>query len=95
VITRDVWMHRVDIARATGADLVLTAAHDGRIIADVVADWAGHHQRPFTLDLTGAAGGTFVAGPGGPYLQLDAVAFCRTLSGREPGTGLLATPVVF
>jgi uncharacterized protein (TIGR03083 family) len=29
VITRDVWMHRVDISRATGADLVLTAEHDG------------------------------------------------------------------
>ena len=28
-------------------------------------------------------------------LRLDAVEFCRTLSGRERGTGLLATPVTF
>ncbi|HYI19827.1 MAG TPA: maleylpyruvate isomerase family mycothiol-dependent enzyme, partial [Solirubrobacteraceae bacterium] len=34
VITRDVWMHRVDISRAAGADLVLTSEHDGRLVAD-------------------------------------------------------------
>jgi hypothetical protein len=27
--------------------------------------------------------------------QLDAVEFCRIVSGRAPGTGLLATGVVF
>ena len=36
ILTRDTWMHRVDISRATGRDLVLTAEHDGRIVADVV-----------------------------------------------------------
>src|SRR5215813_14402982 len=29
ILTRDPWMHRADIARATGTDLVLTAGHDG------------------------------------------------------------------
>jgi len=26
---------------------------------------------------------------------MDAIKFCRTLSGRETGTGILATPVTF
>jgi uncharacterized protein (TIGR03083 family) len=93
--TRDPWLHRVDICRATGRQLVLTPDHDGRIIADVVADWAARHHQPFTLELTGPAGGTYVAGTGGENLRIDAVEFCRTLSGRAPGTGLLATPVAF
>ena len=40
VWTRDVWMHRIDITRATGRPLVgkLTAEHDGRIVADIVAE---------------------------------------------------------
>ena len=40
IFTRDTWMHRGDIARATGRELVLTPDHDGRIVADVVAEWA-------------------------------------------------------
>src|SRR5262249_46144395 len=39
ILTRDPWMHRVDIARASGAAHVLTADHDGVIVADVVAEW--------------------------------------------------------
>jgi uncharacterized protein (TIGR03083 family) len=93
--TRDPWLHRVDICRATGRELELTAVHDGRIVADVVADWTPRHGTPFTLELTGPAGDTFVAGTGGEHLRLDAVEFCRILSGRAPGTGLLATPVTF
>ena len=41
--TRDPWIHRVDICRAIGRELELTAEHDGRIVADVVADWARRH----------------------------------------------------
>jgi uncharacterized protein (TIGR03083 family) len=96
--TRDPWLHRVDICRATGRELVLTAEHDGCIVADVVADWAARHAQPFDLTLTGPAGGHYVVGDGGPeitQLTLDAVEFCRVLSGRAPGSGLLATPVVF
>jgi uncharacterized protein (TIGR03083 family) len=96
ILTRDPWMHRVDITRATGRPHVLTAEHDGRIVADVVAEWARRHGRPFRLTLTGPAGGRYVAGDGsGEELLLDAVEFCRTLSGRAPGTGLLAQPVPF
>ena len=93
--TRDPWLHRVDICRATGRSLFLTAEHDGRIVANVVADWAPRHSRPFILELTGPAGATFTAGTDGVHLRMDAIDFCRTLSGRETGTGILATPVTF
>ncbi len=93
--TRDPWVHRVDICRATGHPLVLTPEHDGRIIENVVADWAARHRQPFDLTLTGPAGRHFRAGTTDTPLVLDAVEFCRILSGREPGTGLLATHVVF
>lgn len=46
--TRDPWLHRIDVCRATGRNPVLTADHDGRIIADVVADWANRHHEPFS-----------------------------------------------
>jgi uncharacterized protein (TIGR03083 family) len=93
--TRDPWLHRIDICRATGKDPVLSASHDGRILADVVADWARRHGRPFTLTLTGPAGGSFRVGESGPELELDAVEFARILSGRERAPGLLATAVPF
>ena len=95
VLTRDPWMHRVDISRATGRDPVLTAAHDGRVVADVVAEWARRHGQSFAPILTGPAGGSFVAGEGGEHLELDAVEFCRILSGRARGAGLLSTEVPF
>jgi hypothetical protein len=37
----------------------------------------------------------YVAGDGGEYIELDAVEFCRILSGRAKGTGLLSTEVPF
>ncbi len=98
VYLRDMWMHRVDATRATDRELVLTPDHDGRIVADVAAEWARRHGRPFTLELRGPAGGTFVHDPeaaGAEHLELDPVEFCRTLGGRTPATGLLATVVPF
>ena len=95
ILTRDPWMHRVDIARATGRELTLTPEHDGRIVADVVAEWARRHGQPFTLTLTGPAGGEFVGGAGGEHLTLDAVELCRILAGRAEGSGLLAQEVPF
>jgi uncharacterized protein (TIGR03083 family) len=93
--TRDPWTHRLDISRATGRPMVLTADHDGRLIADAVADWARRHGQPFDLTLTGPAGGRWHAGSGGPRLELDALEFCWTLSGRAESQGLLAIPVPF
>lgn len=95
IFTRDPWIHRVDICRAIGEQPVLSADHDGRIVADVVADWARRHGHPFTLALTGPAGGTYSEGSADDELQLDAVEFCRVVSGRARATGLLATPVIF
>ena len=95
ILTRDTWMHRVDIARATGRELVLTPGHDGLLVADVVAEWARRHGRPYRLRLTGPAGSSWSAGDGGPQLELDAVEFCRVLSGRGTGSGLLAEQVPF
>lgn len=95
IFTRDPWIHRADITRATAADMTLTPEHDGRLIADVVAEWARRHGRPFTLTLRGPAGGTYVSGTAGEVIDLDAVEFCWILSGRAPGEGLLATRVPF
>ena len=95
ILTRDPWMHRADICRATGSDHVLTADHDGVLVADVVAEWAARHGQPYTLRLTGPAGGSWQAGDGGPLIETDAIAFCRALSGRDHADGLQAVQVPF
>ena len=95
IFTRDTWMHRLDISRATGREMAITEQHDGRIVAGVVAEWARRHAKPFTLTLTGAAGGTWRAGDAGGLIEVDALEFCWIVSGRAPGQGLLATPVPF
>lgn len=98
ILTRDTWMHRADVARATGARHLLTPEHDGVIVADVVDEWAGRHGKPFALHLTGAAGGDW-HGDGeveaDARIDMDAVDFCRALSGRGTAEGLLATAVPF
>jgi hypothetical protein len=95
ILTRDPWMHRMDIARATGRPPLLTAEHDGRIVEDVVEEWAERHGQPFRLRLGGPAGGAWSIGDDGPTIELDAVDFCRILSGRDSGNGLLTTEVPF
>jgi uncharacterized protein (TIGR03083 family) len=91
--TRDVWMHRVDLARATGKPLDLDPDHDGRIVADIVAEWADTHGEPFTLELEGPAGARFTSGVGGDDIHLDAVEFCRILAERAHGDGVLRHPL--
>jgi uncharacterized protein (TIGR03083 family) len=86
--TRDVWMHRIDIARAAGLQPELTPEHDGRIVAAIVAEWSRRHGRPYRVTLTGPAGGTFHLGDGDPQ-TIDATEFARILSGRADGRGLL------
>ena len=95
IFTRDTWMHRVDIARAIARPLAVDATHDGRIVADVVAEWGRRHGQPFTLHLEGPAGGAFTGDGPGQTISMDAVEFCRTVSGRAPGTGLLTQEVPF
>ena len=91
--TRDVWAHRIDIHAAIGRPMPVTAEHDGRLVADIVAEWADVHGQPFELVLEGSAGGKFSRGVGGERVDIDALDFIRTLSGRLPGTGVLSNPL--
>ena len=97
IYTRDLWMHRVDISRAVGRDLVLTSEHDGALVADVVDEWARAHGRPYRLTLTGPAGGTFASTDAADVvpLELDAVEFLRGVSGRAPDVVTYGTRVTF
>ena len=93
IYTRDAWMHRMDICRAVGAEPVLTAEHDGVMVARIVQEWADRHGQAYELELTGPAGGSFSGGTGGERWEMDAVDFCRAVSGRDNPTGLLAVEV--
>ena len=96
ILTRDIFMHRIDLARAVGTTPMVDDTHDARIVADIVGEWARRHGRPFDLTLSGAPGGRFnVAGDSGEELHLDALEFCRILSGRGDAHGLLAQEVPF
>lgn len=95
VFTRDVWLHRIDIARATDRPVDTDSDVDRRIVEDIVAEWAGRHGEAFELVLHGPAGGRFRQGTAGVRLEDDAVGFCRALSGRAPAEGLLRTRVLF
>ncbi|HEU5107321.1 MAG TPA: maleylpyruvate isomerase family mycothiol-dependent enzyme [Micromonosporaceae bacterium] len=100
ILTRDPFMHRLDIHAATGLPPRVSADHEGRLVDAVVREWADRHGRPYTLELTGPAGGRWSDRDGAP-IRLDALDFCRVVSGRpavaadvEPA-GLLATAVPF
>jgi uncharacterized protein (TIGR03083 family) len=87
--TRDVWAHRIDLAHAIGRPMELTAEHDGRIVADILAEWAKLHGEDLMLTLTGPAGGTFTSGTSGDQQELDALEFIRILAGRSDGSGIV------
>jgi hypothetical protein len=97
VLTREEAMDiaATEYARTIAALRALSPDHDSRIVADAVADWARRHGHPFHLLLEGPAGGAFEKGHDGVELQLDAVEFCRVLSGRGDGEGLLTQEVPF
>jgi uncharacterized protein (TIGR03083 family) len=100
ILTRDPFMHRLDIHAATGLPPQVTAEHEGPIVDGVVREWAERHGKPYALDLTGPAGGHWSSGDGEP-IRLDALDFCRVVSGRPAVTtgvepvGLLAVGVPF
>ena len=91
--TRDTWAHRIDIHATIGRPMQLDPAHDGRLVADIVEEWADLHGEAFELTLSGPAGGTFRRGRSGERIELDALDFIRTLSGRLPGTGVMRHPL--
>jgi uncharacterized protein (TIGR03083 family) len=91
--TRDVWAHRIDIHAVINRPMNLTADHDGRLVADIVTEWASIHGEPFELVLGGPAGGKFTQGIDGERVEIDAIEFIRVLAGRRPGTGVLSHPL--
>jgi hypothetical protein len=95
VLTRDPFMHRIDIARATGTQMQLEAGTEGRLVADAAAEWAERHGQPCTVHLTGPAGGTYSWGSGGPEITYDALEFCRALADRAPLDDLFGQSVPF
>ena len=93
ILTRDAWLHRVDLADALGVELNVGDV-DRAIVGDVAVEWCARHARPVALTLTGDAGGTLTAGSDGPAIELDAIEFCRIVSGRAPATHPLLEQVV-
>ncbi len=102
IFTRDQWMHRHDIALATGREMVVSPEHDGRIQALVIRDLGRKlkgqlHGRTIDLLLTGEAGGNFRFGPGGQadaVIEMDTSTFNRLASGRLPAEAALAQATV-
>jgi uncharacterized protein (TIGR03083 family) len=87
--SRDTWMHRLDICRATNRTFENTREHDGRINELVVLDTARKLKsrldgRSLLLVLTGIAGGTWQFGDGLPEaeIKMDALDFNIFASGR-------------
>jgi hypothetical protein len=85
VYVRDVWLHRVDLHRATGVDLPVSSA-EGEVVAQVVRDLDLEWDAPaLVLELTGRGAGRWTVGEGEPFAAVteDAVALMRLLSGRS------------
>jgi len=82
---RDPWMHRIDIARATGRPL-RHGPHDHLIVTQVIADLdRAWHGPPALLELTGPAGGRWTLGdrPPAATIRADTIDYLRALSGRD------------
>ncbi|MDV3221151.1 maleylpyruvate isomerase family mycothiol-dependent enzyme [Intrasporangium sp.] len=82
---RDVWLHRVDLARATGVELALTDAEDevvAQVMRDLDIEWGGP---AVDVTLTGRAPGRWLIGDAAPIasVTVDSLAFMRLLSGRS------------
>lgn len=93
IYIRDIWMHRVDIARATGRSLAPTISAS-EVVAQVVRDLDSAWSGPaFTLELTGHGAGSWHVGTGAPVADVtaDAVEACRLLSGRPLSSDVFVT----
>jgi uncharacterized protein (TIGR03083 family) len=87
--SRDTWMHRLDICRATGRKFVQNEEHDSRIVELVMRDVADNLARKFNgpalvFELTGTGGGLWKIGKGNPAakIQMDVLEFNIFASGR-------------
>ena len=90
IYTRDMWMHRLDLCRATGREMVMTPEHDGRIVSLVMRDVAKKltatlRNTSMVYHLSGGVDGTWQLGakvPPATTLHLDVVNFNLLASGR-------------
>ena len=90
IYTRDMWMHRLDLSRATGREMVMTPEHDGRIVALVVRDLekklaAKLRTTSVVYHLSGSIGGMWLLGAKvspAATIQLDVLDFNLLASGR-------------
>ena len=85
IYNRDLWMHRLDLALATGQPFAIVG-HDRHIVEQVIRDLALAWSAPsITLELTGPAGGTWLIGPSEPIaaIRAEATAMMRALAGRD------------
>jgi uncharacterized protein (TIGR03083 family) len=90
IFPRDMWIHRLDIADATGKPFVQTPGHDDVVVALTVADAAKHVEKKapglsFALTLPGPAGGSWAFGQNEASeweLRMDVTDFMRRSSGR-------------
>lgn len=110
IYTRDMWMHRLDLCRATDREMVQSAEHDGRIVALVIRDLgrklaSGRDCGAVVYELTGPAGGVWRIGGGqAPIatIRMDALDFNLLAAGRltaaeartRPGTAVSGDPTV-
>lgn len=90
IFPRDMWIHRLDIADATGKPFAQTPGHDDVMVALTVADAAKHVEKKapglsFALTLSGPAGGSWAFGQNEVpewELRMDVTDFMRRSSGR-------------
>lgn len=83
IMTRDMWIHRLDICRATDRQMVLSPEHDGRMTALVMRDLASRltsklDGRSVSYELSGPAGGSWRIGRApepAATLRMDALDF--------------------
>lgn len=94
ILPRDMWMHRMEIALATGHPIVRTAEHEGRLTTLVMRDLARRLSphlagRSVVYRLVGPDGGAFRYGDAaetGAVIAMDTVDFHLLASGRRTAT---------
>ncbi|MBI1879199.1 MAG: hypothetical protein HYR94_13430, partial [Chloroflexi bacterium] len=90
IYIRDTWIHHIDICLATGREMVLTADHDGRIMALIMRDLAEQLKdvlagQIIAYDIPRPGGGCWKIGPASTpaaTLQMDLLYFNVLASAR-------------
>src|SRR5687767_2442979 len=82
IFTRDTFMHRIDISRATSTELHL-GRREQRLMEDVLVDWSRRTGAAARINLEGPAGGYYLVGTGPiATIEGDAVEMASVLAGR-------------